>query len=166
MAWGLIANSGRPSLRFLISWTPEGIMTSHTSILLVDDNPTFLHILTRFLHEYNQGEVVVVGTAGGGEQALVQARELRPDIVLIDLAMPDLPGLEAIPRLRQALPEMGIIALTMLGPNGYREAALAAGANEFVSKTTLSIDLPPALRRVARAQRHEQGPDQTRSREA
>ena len=133
-------------------------MTNHTSVLLVDDNPSFLHILTRFLHEYNQGEVVVVGTADGGEQALVQARELRPDIVLIDLAMPDLPGLEAIPRLRQALPEMGIIAVTMLGPTGYREAALAAGADEFVSKTTLSIDLPPALRRVVQARASGQAP--------
>ena len=133
-------------------------MTNHTSVLLVDDNPSFLHILTRFLHEYNQGEVVVVGTADGGEQALVQARELRPDIVLIDLAMPDLPGLEAIPRLRQAWPEMGIIAVTMLGPNGYREAALAAGADEFVSKGTLSIDLPPALRRVVQARASGQAP--------
>ena len=133
-------------------------MTNRPSVLLVDDNPTFLHILTRFLHEYSQGEVVVVGTADGGEQALVRARELRPDIVLIDLAMPNLPGLEAIPRLRQTLPEMGIIAVTMLGPNGYRQAALAAGADEFVSKTTLSTDLPPALCRVVQARASGQAP--------
>jgi DNA-binding NarL/FixJ family response regulator len=118
------------------------------SVLLVDDNPTFLRIATRFLQEHYRDEVVVVGTAGGGQEALIKARDLRPQVILLDLAMPDLPGLEAIPRLRAALPEMGIIALTVHNSNGYRQAALAAGADEFVSKANLSTDLLPAIRRV------------------
>ena len=62
------------------------------SVLLVDDNYTFLHIAERFLQE--QDDLVVAGAFSEGEEALAQARDLRPDIVLVDLAMPSLPGLE------------------------------------------------------------------------
>jgi DNA-binding NarL/FixJ family response regulator len=128
------------------------------SVLLVDDNPTFLAILRRFLEEQYLNEVVILGTAGGGEEALTQALRLRPEIVLIDLAMPGVSGLEAIPRLRTALPNLGIIALTLLEPNGYRSAALAAGADEFVPKATLSTHLLPTIRRVMQAGRAGQMP--------
>ena len=123
------------------------------SVLLVDDSPIFLSILSRFLQEHNHNEVVVVGAARGGEEGLVQALDLQPDMVLCDLAMRDLPGLEAIPRLRQALPEMGIIALSCHEANGYRQAALEAGADEFIPKASLATDLLPAIRRVMQADR-------------
>ena len=118
------------------------------SVLLVDDNPAFLRIATRFLQQHD--DVAVVGAAGGGEEALALAQDLQPDIVVIDLAMPGLSGLETIPRLRAVLPEVGIIALTVLDTNGYREAALSASANDFVPKVNLDTDLLPAIRRVAR----------------
>jgi len=117
------------------------------SVLLVDDNPTFLRIAARFLQ--SQEGVVVVGTASGGKESLVKAKELQPQVILLDLAMPDLPGLEAIPRLRDMLPEAGIIALTLLDTKGYRQAALAAGADDFIPKVALNTDLLPAIRRVA-----------------
>jgi DNA-binding NarL/FixJ family response regulator len=117
------------------------------SVLLVDDNPSFLRIATRFLQEHD--DVAVVGAAGGGEEALALAQDLHPDVVLIDLAMPGLNGLETIPRLRAMLPAVGIIALTMLDTNSYWQAALAAGANDFVPKASLDTDLLPAIRRVA-----------------
>ena len=119
---------------------------SPISVLLVDDNPTFLRIASRFLEKHD--EVVLVGTAEGGVRALAQAQELRPQVILLDLAMPDLPGLEVIPRLREAVPEMRIIALTMLDTEEYRKAALAAGADEFIPKADLNTDLLPAIRRV------------------
>ena len=119
---------------------------SPISVLLVDDNPTLLRVATRFLEKHD--EVVLVGTAVGGVGALARAQELRPDVILLDLAMPDLPGLEVIPRLREAVPEMRIIALTMLDTEQYRTAALATGADEFVPKADLSTDLLPAIRRV------------------
>jgi len=123
------------------------------SLLLVDDSPIFLRLVSRFLSEQYPDEVVIAGLAEGGEAGLAQAHALRPDIVLIDLAMPGLPGLKAIPRLRAALPKVGIIALTLMEPNGYRQAALAGGADEFVSKATLATDLLPAIRRVMHADR-------------
>ncbi len=121
------------------------------SVLLVDDNSTFLRVLTDFLEDHHGDEVAVIGTASGSEDGLAQARVLQPQVVLLDLAMPDLTGLKAIPRLRRMLPDVGIIALTLLDPVGYRQATLEAGADEFVSKTSLATDLMPAIRRVAEA---------------
>ncbi len=128
-------------------------------VLLVDDNSTFVEILRGFIQEHYRDEVTVVGTANEAEQGLAYARALRPEAVLLDLAMPNLPGLKAIPRLRRILPEAGIIALTLLDPANYRQAALEAGADEFVCKATLTTDLLPAIRRVARggASRHTPG---------
>lgn len=127
-----------------------------TTVLLVDDSPAFLRILTRFLQEHNHNEVAVVGTAGGGEEALAKAEDLLPQVVLLDLAMPGLSGLEVIPHLRRIVPNAGIIMLTLLDANGYREAALAAGADEFVPKADLVTDLLPAIRRVMQADRQRE----------
>lgn len=128
------------------------------SVLLVDDNLTFLGILTRFLQEQHQNEVMVIGTAGGGAEGLDKAWKLRPDIVLLDLRMPALCGLETIPLLRSMLPDVGIIALTLWHANGYREAALAAGADDLLSKFAVNTDLLPAIRRVARSKGSQEKP--------
>ena len=88
--------------------------------------------------------------AEGGKEALVRAKDLRPQIILLDLVMPGLSGLETIPLLRKGAPRAGIIALTLMASNGYREAAAKAGADDFVAKGNLNADLVPAIRRVAR----------------
>jgi DNA-binding NarL/FixJ family response regulator len=118
-------------------------------VLLVDDNATFLRIAARFLREHCDDELEVVGVLHGGKIAVEEAPTLRPQVILLDLAMSDLHGLEAIPLLRAELPEVGIIALTLLDAEAYRPAALAAGADDFVGKATMSADLLPAIRRVA-----------------
>lgn len=130
--------------------SPRGkhLMHDPLSVLLVDDNPTFLRIATRFLTEYSDGALNVVGVAHGGEEALTLARELEPEIVLIDLAMPDLPGLEVIPQLRNLVPHTKIIVLTLLDTEGYRRAATDAGANAFVPKASLSTDLLPTIQQI------------------
>ncbi len=120
-------------------------------ILLVDDNPTFLRIATRFLEHERGGEVTVVGTASGGEEALAQAGRLRPHVILLDLMMPGISGLEIIPPLRAMLPDVGIIALTLLDTSSYCAAALAAGADRFVAKSAMSTDLLPAIQQVVLA---------------
>ena len=117
------------------------------SLLLVDDNPRFLQVLTRFLHVRFSDEVIV-GTAGEGMEALVQAQNLRPQVILLDLVMPGLGALSAIPRLRSMMPDVGIIVLTVLDAKGYRKAALAAGADDFVGKASLYTDLIPAIQRL------------------
>ncbi len=121
----------------------------HIRLMLIDDNATFLRIVSRFLQQNK--DVVVVGTATGGEAALARAQDLQPHVVLLDLAMPGLSGFDTIPRLRQLLPEVRIIVLTLLNVDGYRQAALAAGADDFVSKSAINTDLLPAIRRAAMA---------------
>jgi DNA-binding NarL/FixJ family response regulator len=127
---------------------------SAVSILLVDDNPIFLHCAKRFLQR--RQDVIVVGTVSGGKWAVNLAQNLKPDVALIDLSMSDLPGLELIPQLRAALPDIRIIALTLFDTDDYRQAALAAGADGFVSKNTMNTDLMPAIQRVARVNRVKQ----------
>lgn len=120
------------------------------SVLLVDDSSSFLCFLTSFLEKCCYDEVVVVGIARSGEEALAQAPDLQPQVILVDLHMPGLSGLEVIPRLREMLPEAGIIALTLLDLDPYRHAALEVGADCFVSKSTLSIHLLPAIQQVVK----------------
>lgn len=120
-------------------------------VWLIDDNPTFLRIATRFLQEACPGEVTVVGTASGGREALAQTLNPRPEVILLDLMMPDMNGLDLIPCLRAMLPHVRIIALTLLDANCYRSAALAAGADAFIPKTAMNTDLLPAIRQINQA---------------
>ncbi|HEY2987580.1 MAG TPA: response regulator transcription factor [Candidatus Binatia bacterium] len=118
------------------------------SILLVDDSAVFLRTAKLFLEQLDGVEVV--GTAYGGESGLRESLCLRPDIILMDLNMPDLHGLEVIPKLREALPATCIIALSMLDEDGFRRVSFAAGAHEFISKATMHADLPSAIFRLGR----------------
>jgi len=118
------------------------------SVLVADSNSVLLRIVSRFLQQH---EARVVGAARGAEEALAQAEVLQPDVVLIDLTQTYAAGLDAISRLRTAMPEVGIVATTILDVDGYRQAALAAGADELVSKDHLSTALVPAIRRARRS---------------
>ena len=81
---------------------------------------------------------------------MAQGQDLQPWVILIGL---DRPGLETTSRLRKMLPGVGIIALSLLEGNAYRQAALAAGADDLVRKTELITDLLPAIRRMTQANR-------------
>ncbi len=120
-------------------------------LMLVDDSATFLNLLTRFLQQEGSDDVEVVGTATRGTEAIVKASVLHPEMVVLDLNMPDLSGIEALPFIRQVLPDSAIIALSLLDAPTYRQSTLDAGADEFVSKTSLEKDLLPAIRRLAAA---------------
>ena len=103
-------------------------------IVVVDDNATFLEIVLEYLRR--QDQLAVVGATQRGQEALALVPQVRPQVILLDLCLPDLPGL-------------GIVILTLHSLEAYRQAALAAGADEFVSKQRLIPDLLPAIRRVA-----------------
>lgn len=120
-------------------------------ILLVDDSIIFLDIAAGFLADHEN--LIVVGTAQNGNEALSLAGNLHPDVVLLDVNMPGLSGFETTPRLRQILPEAGIIILSFQNSDSYREAALVAGADDFIPKDTLTYSLIPAIHRVS--QRNE-----------
>jgi DNA-binding NarL/FixJ family response regulator len=126
------------------------------SVLIVDHSSTFSRIAAFFLHECYQGEVAVIGLARGGEEALEQAQALQPDVVLIDVPTPERSGLGAISRLRETLPQVGIIVLGLLDTDSYQQAAVEAGADDFVPKATLASNLLPAIRRVTHTKQFDQ----------
>jgi CheY-like chemotaxis protein len=117
------------------------------SVMLIDDNLGFLRATTQFLEV--QKDMTVVGTAESGLEALEKAQKLQPQIILIDLAMPGMPGLETIPRLRRLLPDAGIIALTVMNTSSFRKAALDAGADHFIPKPAMRTSLLPIIRKIA-----------------
>ena len=120
-----------------------------TKVLLVDDNQAFREITESFLSL--APHLVVVGSTGDGWQALTQAQRTQPDLILVDLQMPSLSGLELIPGLRRLLPCAAIIALTLMKAEFYRQAALDAGADEFVEKAQMDGELLPTIQRLTGA---------------
>jgi DNA-binding response OmpR family regulator len=94
--------------------------------------------------------LIAVGATCGSKEALAQAQDLQPQVILIGL---ERPGLETISRLRNMLPGVGIIALTLLKGNAYRQAVMTAGADDLVAKAELITELLPAIRRLTQANR-------------
>lgn len=112
-------------------------------VLLVDDNASFLAVLTTFLLTAPQLEVV--GQALSGEDGLAQAARLQPDLILLDLNLPDMNGLEVARRLGAQLNAPRIIMLTLHNIHEYRLAAQAAGAADFVLKEEVAACLLPSI---------------------
>jgi DNA-binding NarL/FixJ family response regulator len=127
--------------------TVTGEVAGRIRVLLVDDSTTFLRIVTRFLEQH---DIAVAGACVSADEALVRVGQLDADVVLMDLTMPGLSGLEAIATLRTTRPTLPVVALTMHDTEGYRRAALAAGAGAFVTKDVLGRELVPAIHRVFR----------------
>ncbi len=117
------------------------------TVMLVDDNKTFMRVMTEFLEA--QGDIRVVYTTGDGREALARVQGLSPHVVLADLAMPGMHGLEFIPRLREAMPRIGIVALSVTDSPYFKNAALSAGANAFVSKAQVRTELVSVIRQLA-----------------
>jgi DNA-binding NarL/FixJ family response regulator len=120
-------------------------MHSKIKVLLVDDSRVFLKAATGFLR--TEPELDIVGALADAGEALEQIGELQPHVVLTDLNMPGMTGLELITRLRVRMPHVAIIAVTLLSSPSYRQAAFLAGADGFVAKDTLVSDLLPAIKR-------------------
>ena len=122
------------------------------SMLIIDDNENFLKTISAYLVEHHAGEIHVLGTARSGREGINLAIQLRPQVVLLDLKMPEMHGFDVIPLLRQALPEIRIVTTTLLplevfeqSGEIYRQANASAGADAFIPKHNLTIDLVPAI---------------------
>src|ERR1700692_22512 len=129
-----------------------------TRVMIVDDHPVVRKGLGSFLgHEH---DIEVVGMADSGEQALEMAPECHPDIVLMDLSMPGMGGIEATRRLVETEPSTRVMMLTSFGGHERMVEALKSGAVGYVVKDTAPADLLIALRSVASTGR---APDTTAS---
>jgi DNA-binding NarL/FixJ family response regulator len=117
-------------------------------LLVVDDHEVVRQGLIAFLDRHGQFEVVA--EAGTCAEAVSQARRFVPDLVLMDLRLPDASGIEACRRLRDEFPAMPVVFLTSSPADADVFAAIVAGARGYVLKTTRSAELVRALEAVGR----------------
>lgn len=120
-------------------------------ILIVDDHAVVRQGLQSLLSD--DGDFALVGEAADGQAALRQVEALQPDVVLLDVRMPGMDGLEATRRLRSAYPGVRIIILTTYAEDEYLVEALRAGAHGYLLKSILYEDLARAIKDVYRGSR-------------
>ena len=122
-----------------------------TRVLVVDDAANLRELLTLLLDIEDDFEVV--GSAADGEEAISAAQQLHPDIVLLDLAMPVMDGLQALPQLRAELPGARIVIFSGYEHEALAAEALRAGADAYIEKGTSVTQLVEQLRALARRER-------------
>ena len=121
-------------------------------ILLVDDHPLVREGLKRILS--SMVGVVIVGEAASGEEAVDRASDLQPDLVVMDLSLPGMSGIEAVRVIKAQCPETRILALTMHAEEQYVRGALEAGASGYVVKDARPSDLVAAIEAVHRGEQY------------
>lgn len=114
-------------------------------VLIVDDHPVIRFAVKALL--MGEGHEIV-GEAGNGAQAIQMARELEPDLLILDIGMPKLDGLEVISRLHVMLPSLKIVVLTSQSPGFFSHRCMQAGAAGYVYKSEELDELSSAVRAV------------------
>jgi DNA-binding NarL/FixJ family response regulator len=125
------------------------VETDPLSVLLVDDTADLRELMKLALER--GGDFRVVAQAGDGQEGVLVAREVHPQIVLLDIAMPVMDGLTALPEIRAACPEATIIMLSAFDTAFTKERAFANGANGYIQKGTPMRTLLEKIREIASA---------------
>ncbi|MFP5236994.1 MAG: response regulator [Acidobacteriota bacterium] len=115
-------------------------------LLLCDDHALMLEGMTRLL----SAEFEVVGTAPNGRILVSEAERLQPDVIVLDIGMPEMNGIEATRRLSRSLPSAKIVIITQQLDRAYVRAAFDAGAKGYVAKQSASTELVEAIHRALR----------------
>lgn len=116
-------------------------------VLVVDDHPSFRQALADALEMIE--DIVVVGEASDGDMAYTEARDLHPDVVLMDLSMPEGSGIDAMKRIHETQPDLPVVLLTAHADAGVEREALEAGARRVVTKGTTLDDIVIVLHEAA-----------------
>lgn len=124
-------------------------MRDPITVLVVDDSELVRSSIRTMLEL--EGDFRVVGEAATGEEAVAAATRLRPDVVLMDINMPGMDGIQATQILRERL-GVPVVVISVQGEAEYRRRALAAGAREYLIKPFTMEELAAAVRRAARAE--------------
>ena len=120
---------------------------SKIRILLAEDHQTVREGLKLLVN--SQLDMEVVGEAGDGRMAVERARELLPDVIVMDVSMPELNGLQATLKLKQVCPQVRVLTLTRHTDDSYLQELLRAGASGYVLKQSAPAELIHAIRAVA-----------------
>jgi len=113
-------------------------------VMVADDHPVFREGLCHFLE--GETDLEVVARAVDGAEAVDLAKDIRPDVVIMDIAMPNLDGIEAAKQIKNACPNTAILMLSAYGYNSYILASLRAGAAGYILKSTPISELISAIR--------------------
>ncbi|MDH7570383.1 MAG: response regulator transcription factor [Armatimonadota bacterium] len=121
-------------------------MSEKIRLLLADDHAVLRSGLRLLLSE--QPDMEVVGEASDGEEAVAKTLELKPDMVLLDITMPGMGGLEALERIKKELPSVKVVILTMHDDESYMERIMTSGGSGYVLKKAADTELLCAIRAV------------------
>ena len=125
-------------------------MSMRIRILLADDHAVVRQGFKMILGA--QSDMEIVGEAGNGRDAVELAERLKPDVVVMDVAMPEMNGIEATRRLAESVPHARVVALSMHKDSVYVREILRAGARGYLLKDSVAADLVSAVRAVARGE--------------
>jgi len=136
-------------------------MEKKITVLLVDDHSLVRRGFRRMLED--EADMQVVGEAGDGEESIKLAKQLRPQVIVMDCALPGMNGLQATREIMEELPDTAILMLSMHTENTWVRQAIEAGAKGYVLKNALDLELGSAIRKVAAGEtvfdpKVEQGP--------
>lgn len=117
--------------------------------MIVDDEPSARRLASHWLQ--TTSEFQVIAEAKDGEEAIRMAAEFQPDLILLDLVMPGMGGIAALPHIRRRSPQSKVVVLSMLQQESVRQDAIALGATAFIDKATEGSSLLEQLRGIVTA---------------
>src|SRR2546423_9697334 len=122
------------------------MLEPHIRLMIVDDNTDTRDQMSKVV--MFERDIEVVGTAGSGTEALDVARRLQPDVILMDINMPDMDGIRATELITSELPNTSVIMMSVQGEQDYLRRSMLAGARQFLVKPFSTDELVNAIRHV------------------
>ncbi len=119
-------------------------------VMIADDHALVREGIMAFLRMHD--EIEIAGEASNGIEAIQKAKELRPDIILMDISMPELGGIEATVEIKKTMPEIKILILTQYDDKAYVSRLLKAGVSGYILKHAVGTDLIAAIKAVAQGE--------------